>query len=589
MGLGGLAVAFLLLGVEVKFFVQPNLDQEVEAQGRALVRYRAQQELLAALMEEEVALRGFLETGNPANLERVASGSRDQGEPLRVLSDCLPGTRDRELLAHLEFTIGTFHGRSAMPLVAARLRGPLKDLQGALAREGRAFQDVKDANERLTQVLDAQDDERLEAIETTLAYARWLGYGTAAAVFLLAAGAARWVHLRVAAPLAELAEHARTGDGFPEPERAPSVKEVDILGRTLRELDAHNREREQVLRLEHEEALATQAFDELVQHLSTEEDLLQALGQALARQVQAVRLSVLLQTPSGEGLVSVIPPLDPAEAARFPVLAAANRCRAIHQGAPVCLASEAPTCCICPLGVPSAGSYLCLPMVASGRTLGLVNLQARNPAHWNPGRRRMAEAMVSTSAAALQALRSLDLARERAIRDSLTGLFNRGFLDEFLPKAFDQALRKELPLSLLMMDIDHFKAFNDEFGHEGGDTVLRLFAQALQAHVRSGDVVTRYGGEEFAVLLPHADPATAFALAERLREAVQAIPLPEGLFPRDRRITTSIGLASFPDHARDRGALVTLADQALYEAKGLGRNRTIGAGDLGLGLPGNAV
>lgn len=587
LGLGGLGLAFLLMGLEVRFFIQPELAEEMEAQNRALVRYRAQQDLLAALMEEEVALRSFLVTGNPAMLESFGDGARNQNEPLRILSENLPsngGPRGRDLLAHLEYTIDAWRGKVAIPLVRERLRGVRTDLKADLAQETRAFQAVKEANAGLIRNLDAQDDERLGAIEATLEFARWGSYAMSAAVFLTAAAFARWLLKRVADPLAEMADQARAGDGFPEPGEPQPVKEVDILGRTLHELDVQGREREQVLRQEHEESLALRAFEELVQHLAREEDLLQALDQALARHLQTSRQWILLE--AGQGLVPALPSQDPPRPEDFPVLADLDRCRAIHQGAPVCLGADSPTACLCPLGVPASGSYLCLPMVASGRTLGLVNLQARNPGHWTPGRRRVAEALVSASTAALQAIRALDLARERAIRDGLTGVFNRRFLDEYLPKAFDQASRSGLPLSLLMLDIDHFKAFNDEFGHEGGDQVLRLFAQCLQTHLRSGDVVARYGGEEFCVVLPHAASAFALGLAERLRGLVAGLSLPEGLFPRGRGITTSIGLASFPEHAQTQEALLSLADQALYEAKGLGRNRIVGAGDLGLGLPG---
>jgi diguanylate cyclase (GGDEF)-like protein len=588
LGLGLLGLAFLLMSAELRFFVQPSLDAEVESQGRALVRHQAQQELLESLLEEEVALRTFLESGDQALIQTMAQYGREQGPPLRALSENLPvnaGARGLELLQHLEFAINTFHQQSVIPLVNERVKGPLKDAKAGLAKESQHFEEVKAANQQLTRVLDGLDDERLQVIENTLQYGRWLGYVTASVVFLLALYFARWLLLRVAAPLGDLSEQARAGDGFPLPEEFQPVKEVDILARTLHDLDVRGREREQVLRREHDEALATRAFEELVQHIAREEDLLLALDQALARQLGTTGQSILLLAPAGEGMVSMLPLLGLEESARHAVLADANRCRAIHQGAPVCLAADSPTCCICTLGVPRSGSYLCLPMVASGRTLGLVNLQASNSGHWTPERRRVAEAFVSASAAALQAIRALDTARERAVRDGLTGVFNRRFLDEFLPKAIDQAARKDLPLTVLMLDIDHFKAFNDEFGHEGGDQVLRLVAQCIQNHVRSGDVVARYGGEEFAVLMPHANPEYALALAERLRTTLQSMPLPDGSFPRDRHVTVSIGVASFPEHTRNREAVLSLADQALYEAKGLGRNRTISAAELGLGLP----
>jgi len=587
LGLGSLGLAFLLVSLELRNFVHPQLVEEVNAQGRSLVRYRAQQELLVVLLEQEADLRSFLGTGDQGYLEAYATGGRNAEEPLRALRGNLPenaGPADWGQMDRLAFLITQWQDKAAVPLIRQRLQGPLKDLKGALTQENRAFGAVKAASAQLTRLLDARDEERFQAIEGTLAYARWLGYSTETGLFITALFFARWLLLRVSVPLADLAEQAKAGDGYTEPGENQPVKEVEILGRALFELDVRNRERESLLRREHDEALATRAFEELVQHLTREDDLLAALDQALARQVQSSAQRILLHPDEGQGLVPVLPAMSAEEAARHPVLADADHCRAFRQTATVSLASDAATACVCPLGVPPGGAYACLPMVASGRILGLVNLQARNAGHWTPERLRIATALVGAATSALQGIRALELARERALRDGLTGVFNRRFLDEFLPKTFDQCQRNGLPFSLLMMDIDHFKAFNDAFGHEGGDQVLRLFAQCLQAHVRSGDVVARYGGEEFAILLPHAGAAFALALADRLRSIVQGLALPEGAFPPDRHITMSVGLASYPEHTRSQESLITLADQALYQAKGQGRNRTVSAGALGTEL-----
>jgi diguanylate cyclase (GGDEF)-like protein len=257
-------------------------------------------------------------------------------------------------------------------------------------------------------------------------------------------------------------------------------------------------------------------------------------------------------------------------------------CRAIQKSASVLLRAMAPTACLCPLGVPPKGEYLCIPLMASGRILGLVNLQVLSPGRSLEGRRTLAEACISVTAAALQALWALNLAKEQAIRDGLTGAYNRRFLDEVVGKVMDQAQRRRQPFSALMFDIDHFKNFNDTFGHEAGDRVLRLFARTLIGQVRAGDLVARYGGEEFTALLPHTTHPEALALAERLRAKVEALVLPEPEFPKGCRITASIGVATFPDHGEDAETLMGAADKALYGAKGRGRNRVVGAGDTGL-------
>jgi len=133
-----------------------------------------------------------------------------------------------------------------------------------------------------------------------------------------------------------------------------------------------------------------------------------------------------------------------------------------------------------------------------------------------------------------------------------------------------------------MLDIDHFKHFNDRFGHEAGDRVLKLFSRCLHDQVRAGDVVARYGGEEFVVLLPFTTYDVAISLAERLRQRVEALALPEPEFPKGCRVTASIGVATFPEQGLDGDELLASADKALYGAKGGGRNRVVGARDIGL-------
>lgn len=159
-----------------------------------------------------------------------------------------------------------------------------------------------------------------------------------------------------------------------------------------------------------------------------------------------------------------------------------------------------------------------------------------------------------------------------ARRDGLTGVANRRFLMECLESEFTRCRRYGRPFSLMMLDLDHFKRINDNFGHHVGDEVLVRVAQVLSQSLRENDLLGRYGGEEFAVILPETDRAAALVVAERCRMAVQEIeiPVPDGVL----RVTTSAGLASVPD-ARFGvlGDLVKAADGALYEAKRGGRNR----------------
>ncbi len=165
--------------------------------------------------------------------------------------------------------------------------------------------------------------------------------------------------------------------------------------------------------------------------------------------------------------------------------------------------------------------------------------------------------------------------QEQANRDPLTGLFNRRYLDATMERELARCQRESQPLSLLVMDIDHFKRINDEHGHPAGDEVLRQVAQLLAGRARSSDVVCRYGGEEYVVLLPNMTAHTALVRAEEYRSQLQAM----GISFEDKtlRTTLSIGMASFPKHGNTVHELIRLADAALYQAKQTGRNRVVEA------------
>jgi two-component system cell cycle response regulator len=154
-----------------------------------------------------------------------------------------------------------------------------------------------------------------------------------------------------------------------------------------------------------------------------------------------------------------------------------------------------------------------------------------------------------------------------AVTDGLTGLHNHRAFQDYLEEQFQTAMRNKQPLALILMDVDHFKQYNDTYGHQAGDEVLRQVAQILQAHVREGDFVARYGGEEFVVVLPRADSESAVAVAERLRRAVESAEW------QLRPITGSFGVACIRPDMETRQELIEAADQALYQAKKNGRNR----------------
>ncbi len=153
--------------------------------------------------------------------------------------------------------------------------------------------------------------------------------------------------------------------------------------------------------------------------------------------------------------------------------------------------------------------------------------------------------------------------------DQLTGVLNRRALERALTDEIDRATRYKLPLSLVLLDVDEFKSFNDTFGHPAGDVLLKGVAEILEASSRNSDVVARYGGEEFAVVLPNTTADSAMVLAERFRRAIENNEWAQ------RRVTISAGVSTLSDVANDQRTLIATADQALYDAKRQGRNRVI--------------
>lgn len=161
--------------------------------------------------------------------------------------------------------------------------------------------------------------------------------------------------------------------------------------------------------------------------------------------------------------------------------------------------------------------------------------------------------------------------KEQAIRDALTGLFNRRYLDETLPREMARATRDGYPLAVIMVDIDHFKQINDRHGHPAGDEVIRALARLLHEGAREGDIACRYGGEEFVIALPHMDIEAALARAGKWRQAAAERVVRHGEL--EIRFTLSAGIAVFPLHAREVDSLLECADLALYLSKREGRNR----------------
>ena len=210
-----------------------------------------------------------------------------------------------------------------------------------------------------------------------------------------------------------------------------------------------------------------------------------------------------------------------------------------------------------------------LPLVAKGQSIGLVELFSRTLVSWTDERLELARTMANEAAMALENARLYEDARKLADRDPLTGFYNHRFLHERLGEEVVRAQRARRPLSVLMLDLDDFKLVNDTFGHLFGDRVLTFTAELIRATLRISDVGARYGGDEFAVILPETDADDARIIAERILEAFRDHP-----FVGEQRgpvpLAASIGVATFPADGRTATDLIAAADAALYAVKRAG-------------------
>ena len=227
--------------------------------------------------------------------------------------------------------------------------------------------------------------------------------------------------------------------------------------------------------------------------------------------------------------------------------------------------------------LPAEADALCVPMTAQGELNGLLVLRQKAGQHGPVDDRqsldveRLAIMTMDRTGVAIANLKLRETLREQTVRDTLTGLYNRRFLDENLPREISRAQREKTPLSVLMIDADHFKSINDTHGHEVGDEVLRAIGAVLKRELRRGDLVCRFGGEEFTILMPGATVTQAIVKAEAIQQSIRtagdhlSVPLTQA-------VTISIGIASYPHDAGDASSLLQAADAMLYEAKRRGRD-----------------
>ncbi|QMT61879.1 hypothetical protein HBNCFIEN_03287 [Legionella sp. PC997] len=227
-------------------------------------------------------------------------------------------------------------------------------------------------------------------------------------------------------------------------------------------------------------------------------------------------------------------------------------------------------------------TYICVPLMAQNDIYGLLYLEIveETPIAFSESQRLLITAFAELTALAFANVRLRENLRYQSMRDPLTGLYNRRYLEDFLLKQIHQSERTKVPLAVLMLDLDHFKKINDTYGHDAGDAALKELGKVLQDDIRIGDIAARYGGEEFIVVFYDTNADMIKTRAESIRHSVSRIQIKYGA-QHVGPITISIGISVFPNNGRTPEELIESADKALYFAKANGRNQVILYSEIG--------
>jgi diguanylate cyclase (GGDEF)-like protein len=557
--MSSLAIGITFLGTEGE-----RLDIQEDGQLISELRDLAE-ELSIAIRDQGSAAERYVLTANPDALARYRTTHDIE---LRVDERLALGVPDQypgvvTALHALTQEADLWRRDSAEPAIAGRDTATPDGLDTTAMAVSTALEPTLARLEQLdASIAEAQDglDARSDALTSTRAFAGLLGIG----IMLAAAGlclllARRWI----SHPLDRLLETAsEVESGRDVRFEAERDDEIGRLGDALERMRI-------ALQGDVDRSTIMNRFTEVTTFAPDDAAVADANLEALG---MLVRPDASVTHVLNRSKDRAIP-----EATRGPAIAEVlplnqlSLCPAIVRGSIYVTTDAAqPLSVHCPVYPVDHGTLACIPL-AHGEVVGAVHLAWERPDAFPLDLRSSVARIAEHAALAIANRRLLAALHGMANTDPRTGLANSRSLDQSLEELLAARGRDET-LAVLMLDIDHFKDFNDRYGHPAGDVALRAFADVLRSCLRDGDIAARYGGEEFVAILPAVNEETALAIAERIRSRTEStlISLAPGITDR---ISVSIGVACAPDQASERVALLRLADDALYRAKQAGRNR----------------
>src|ERR1035441_110736 len=486
----------LLCAVALFFCAYWSAISTTKAAARAKDSATSGESLLRHATEASMAVSSSICTGRKDFLElydQAVTGAQEDLIRLREVDDA-PGQRQN--LDRIRAEFDRMQKEWALPTIQKIRQGEHLDAPGMSSDGLKRMALIRDPVLRLLREDVAKGEEQVRGAEMLLRRMLLVGLGVAGLLGVILLFLTGVVTRQIVFPVLQLINASeQVGRGDLQPVLPPMVdNEFGVLSRSFSHMTA-------ALRREREEMAALTRFSEAVKQCTSEREVYDLILYSLKERFQP-RQVIIFKLTSPENFLepaAFLVPL-PREIGAWPVIDEPQNCKAIRSGRHFHV-NDVTMEPLCPSEflLPTEGSYYCGPLIAGGIIIGSVRMEAARDL-WTPDRERLLESYLSGAASALSNLRLLATMKQQANIDMLTGLYNRRFMEDYARKIFAIARRRENPVGIIMMDLDHFKTFNDVYGHEIGDRILRYFAKAVTAPMRETNLAARYGGEEFAVI-----------------------------------------------------------------------------------------